>query len=756
MVMKLDDWLSFLYNIVFAYYSIKILYHIILHTYVYFFAPPKNLQKLARSNWAAVTGATDGIGKGYVTELAKRGFNVILISRNPQKLDDVKYSMRLDFPNVQFETISFDFSTTSVDEYKRVFGDKLHKIGLLVNNVGCSYTVPDKFHLISGTEVKNMVNINMFSTMIMCKLVLKQMEERGSGIIVNVGSASESLNFAYYSAYCGIKRGLRRFSDSLRVEYPMLTIQYTMPGWVATNLSKTNALSVTVRTAEEYSEAAVKTIGYCHTTRGFWSHQLQFDILESLPCFITDPLFELILRMKNLSLSLFRFYLDMRRRNDVRFRRVRNRALEMQVRRQFEAMGVARRVQEAADLANLDENQSRWRSAHRLPLRLLRYAANQITHIRRLISRKQVSLPESRSLSDASATDSEVSYDSRQSGHEPWPMSSIIGEHMTKRVRHVIEQPPLDDKTVDEHSWNPEDCSGNLFFENDTRTVHRHPVAQSTDAIRGKQGYSRGTHIWSIHWPKKQRGTHAVIGVCTKEQPLQANGYCNLIGGSEHSFGYDIVRQKCVHDEKNFPPWDYPQAKARFDHIYPETLYCILDMEDGSLAFASDRHYFGIAFKNLKGLTLFPAVSAVWGFCQVSIAYMGSVHKPHTLQELCCHKIRSRLEDPCAFVQSVSTLGLSPAVERLLRGTFALNTAFLNLRNRTLRKRNRMEAQRLGLIVMPPSQILLEPSEQDDQTDSEPDEVQNPEHQQKDSEHNEERRHYNEERHYDAQNPYSF
>jgi short-subunit dehydrogenase len=34
----------------------------------------------------AVTGSTDGIGKEYALELARRGFNVVLISRNPDKL----------------------------------------------------------------------------------------------------------------------------------------------------------------------------------------------------------------------------------------------------------------------------------------------------------------------------------------------------------------------------------------------------------------------------------------------------------------------------------------------------------------------------------------------------------------------------------------------------------------------------------------------------------------------------------------------
>ncbi len=52
----------------------------------------------------------------------------------------------------------------------------------------------------------------------------------------------------------------------------------------------------------------------------------------------------------------------------------------------------------------------------------------------------------------------------------------------------------------------------------------RHPVAQSTDSIRGKMAYTEGLHIWEIHWPLRQRGTHAVVGVATKEAPLHSPG----------------------------------------------------------------------------------------------------------------------------------------------------------------------------------------------------------------------------------------
>ena len=51
---------------------------------------------------AVITGASDGIGKAYALELAKRGFNVLLISRTLEKLQDVAKSIGMSFTSRDF------------------------------------------------------------------------------------------------------------------------------------------------------------------------------------------------------------------------------------------------------------------------------------------------------------------------------------------------------------------------------------------------------------------------------------------------------------------------------------------------------------------------------------------------------------------------------------------------------------------------------------------------------------------------------
>lgn len=97
-------------------------------------------------------------------------------------------------------------------------------------------------------------------------------------------------------------------------------------------------------------------------------------------------------------------------------------------------------------------------------------------------------------------------------------------------------------------AWNENDSSPNVIVIDNGYTLHRHPVAQSTDAIRGKTGYHTGMHAIEFVWEHGQRGTHAVIGLCTKEMRLERPGYCSLIGHDDKGWGWDLTRNRLFHN----------------------------------------------------------------------------------------------------------------------------------------------------------------------------------------------------------------
>lgn len=88
--------------------------------------------------WAVVTGCTDGIGKAYAEQLAKRGFNIVLISRTLDKLKQQALELENNY-NVLTKVIAADF--TEPDVIYPEIGAQLEDldIGILVNNVGVGY-----------------------------------------------------------------------------------------------------------------------------------------------------------------------------------------------------------------------------------------------------------------------------------------------------------------------------------------------------------------------------------------------------------------------------------------------------------------------------------------------------------------------------------------------------------------------------------------------------------------------------------------
>lgn len=59
------------------------------------------------------------------------------------------------------------------------------------------------------------------------------------------------------------------------------------------------------------------------------------------------------------------------------------------------------------------------------------------------------------------------------------------------RLDIILNSPPPSRSIMEAHAWNPDDRSLNIFVKDEDRlTFHRHPVAQSTDCIRGKVGLS--------------------------------------------------------------------------------------------------------------------------------------------------------------------------------------------------------------------------------------------------------------------------
>uniref|UniRef100_A0A8R1EH02 Very-long-chain 3-oxoacyl-CoA reductase n=1 Tax=Caenorhabditis japonica TaxID=281687 RepID=A0A8R1EH02_CAEJA len=136
----------------------RILYNILAP---YVFLKPIDLKKRAGASWAVVTGATDGIGKGYCFELAARGFNILLVSRTQSKLDATKQEILAKYPHINVRTAAYDFTDASTSGYQNLL-TQLNEVdvGILVNNVGMFHGYPEIVHKIEFGSARDVAVVN--------------------------------------------------------------------------------------------------------------------------------------------------------------------------------------------------------------------------------------------------------------------------------------------------------------------------------------------------------------------------------------------------------------------------------------------------------------------------------------------------------------------------------------------------------------------------------------------------------------------
>lgn len=182
---------------------------------------------------ALITGASSGIGRDIAKELSKRGYDLVLVARDLEKLNKVKSEIK----NTNIEIVGLDIST--VENCKELY--KNYKdIDILVNNAGfgdCGYFISTNLE----KEVQ-MINTNIVAYHVLTKLYLKNMQEKNKGKILNVASIAGFMPGPLMATYYSTKAYVIRLSESireeLRKEKSKVQISILCPGPVDTNFNK--------------------------------------------------------------------------------------------------------------------------------------------------------------------------------------------------------------------------------------------------------------------------------------------------------------------------------------------------------------------------------------------------------------------------------------------------------------------------------------------------------------------------------------
>jgi short-subunit dehydrogenase len=164
---------------------------------------------------AVVTGASGGLGRSLVRELATAGYDVGLLARGRAGLDAAADDVRacgqraLAVPTDVADWEQVDSAASAIE-------DELGPIDVWINNAMTTVfativeTRPEELH--RATEVTYFGQVH--GTM----AALERMRPRDAGTIVSIGSALAYRGIPMQSAYCGSKFAVRGFMESLRCE----------------------------------------------------------------------------------------------------------------------------------------------------------------------------------------------------------------------------------------------------------------------------------------------------------------------------------------------------------------------------------------------------------------------------------------------------------------------------------------------------------------------------------------------------------
>ncbi|APT92040.1 short-chain dehydrogenase [Corynebacterium phocae] len=186
-------------------------------------AKTKGLPAPSDNSFALITGASQGIGKAMAFDLAKRGYNTILVARREEVLETVAAQLR-ELGAVS-EVFAADLSKPAdVDRLIEHMAGR--EISIIINSAGIASF--GKFMDQDWDYETNQFALNAEAVHRLTRAALEQMLPRRKGAICNVGSAAGNVPIPNNATYVFTKAGVNAFTEALHYELKRSGISCTL------------------------------------------------------------------------------------------------------------------------------------------------------------------------------------------------------------------------------------------------------------------------------------------------------------------------------------------------------------------------------------------------------------------------------------------------------------------------------------------------------------------------------------------------
>ena len=241
---------------------------------------------------AVVTGASSGIGRALVLELAGRGYKVGLVARRRPLLEVLgrEIASRGGRAHVADADVA---DRQKLHSAIRKIEDELGPVDVLVANAGIG--IPTQLAPLNTTDVEETFRVNVLGLVYSIEAVLPAMLDRGCGQLVAVSSMAAFKGLPGESAYCASKAAVNLYMEGLRIGLRQRGIAVTTvcPGFVATTITPMDAAATPFEiTAEAAAHRIARAID--RRTSGVisfpWPMALLMGLIRRLPDFLVAPL----------------------------------------------------------------------------------------------------------------------------------------------------------------------------------------------------------------------------------------------------------------------------------------------------------------------------------------------------------------------------------------------------------------------------------------------------------------------------------
>ena len=178
-----------------------------------------------------ITGATGGIGNSLVEKFNNYKSKILATGTNEEKLESLKKKY-----NVETKRFKLD-EHDKIEDFVEEVSKKLGGIDVLINNAGI--TLDNLSIRLTEENWKKVLDINLTSTFLMCKFVIKKMLKNKYGKIINISSIVGHTGNLGQANYSASKAGIVAFSKSLAIEYARknININCVSPGFIKTEMT---------------------------------------------------------------------------------------------------------------------------------------------------------------------------------------------------------------------------------------------------------------------------------------------------------------------------------------------------------------------------------------------------------------------------------------------------------------------------------------------------------------------------------------